>query len=60
MAVKNIQIPSKKGQGKPLEICEFEQHEAQPATTNHFLLNEIEMKKVAEKMASSLGKKKRN
>lgn len=60
MAIKNIQIPTKKGQGKPLEICEFEQQETQVSTANHFHISESEMKKIAEKMATSLAKNKRN
>ncbi|GLS27828.1 hypothetical protein [Marinibactrum halimedae] len=57
MAVKNIQIPPKKGQNKPLVICEFEEKEA-PTTTGHFIAGEAELKKVADKMAKSLTKNK--
>ncbi|AWK42849.1 hypothetical protein GPY51_23390 [Photorhabdus laumondii subsp. laumondii] len=59
MVIKNIQISSKKGQGKPLVICEFDEQGVLSATGN-FHLNESEMKKVADKMAELLIKKKGN
>ncbi len=59
MAVKNIQIPPKKGQNKPLVICEFEEIDV-PATTGHFIAGEAELKKVADEIAKSLTKNKRS
>ncbi|KMW72394.1 hypothetical protein TI10_15690 [Photorhabdus luminescens subsp. luminescens] len=57
MVIKSIQIFSKKGQGKPLVICEFDEQGVFSVTGN-FHLNEREMKKVADKMVESLTKKK--
>lgn len=57
MAVKHVHISPRTGKDKPLEIYEFEDAETS-ASTGHFLLGENEMKKVAEKMAKTLTKKK--
>jgi hypothetical protein len=58
MAMKNVQIPPKKEQDKPLVICEFEGQDVTSSTIGHFHLGESEMKKVADKMIKSLTKKK--
>ncbi|MGL6159277.1 hypothetical protein [Microbulbifer sp.] len=57
MAVKNLRIPSARGEDKTLEICEFDEKEAAP-TVGSFQLGAGDMKKASEKMAKSLTKKK--
>ena len=54
MAIRNIYIAPKKGEEKPLEICELEGQGNMPASIGNFFLGESEMKKVAEKIAKSL------
>ncbi len=56
--MKNVQIPPKKEQDKPLLICEFEGHDVMSSAIGHFHLGECELKKIADKMVKSLTKKK--
>lgn len=54
MAVKTIVVAPKKGQRKPLVICEFEEVAPAAPSAAHFNLGDREMGKVAERMTKSL------
>lgn len=57
MAIKNIHIPPKKDQDKPIVICEFTEQDTN-SLTGSFEAQEADLKKAADAVVKSITRKK--